>query len=66
MLLLFAAVTASSLSYGVVMHYTTDIDAVVKFVRDNLIISLAGGCALYVVLFLLVKRAIESFIDRDK
>jgi hypothetical protein len=61
-LLSLTIVAGTLVEFIVVVSYIDKIDAVVTIVEDHLVISLAGGCAFYVVLFILMKRVVKDFV----
>jgi len=63
MALSLTVVAGAAISFFVVMSRVDKVYAVVTFVRRNLAISLAGGCAFYVVIFILMKWAVESLMN---
>ena len=65
-LLSFSVEVGAITSFFVVMWRVEKIEAVVTLVRDNLAISLAGGCAFYVTLLILMKWVVEGFTNHTQ
>ena len=61
-LLTICAVLCAVISFIVVMKYIEVPEATLTFIQKNVVVSLAGACAFYIILFLLMKWTIESFL----
>jgi hypothetical protein len=63
-LLLFSGVIAAVVGFAVVILLAGSIDAMVEFARTSLKLVIAGGCAFYLLLFILSMLALERAFNK--